>query len=123
MPKQILEDLELLHRQLERLSRPGDLARHEVHFQVLVLELEHLIRASAAEERADACEQLRDGEWLHEVVVGSAVEPAHAIAHRVLGGEDKHGRLQPALEYGRQDHEPTRKRVVTCKGIDYGGWR
>jgi hypothetical protein len=88
MPKQILQDLKLLRRQLERLSRSYHLARHEIHFQVLVLKLEHLIRSPSAEERADAREQLRDRERLHEVIVGSTVEPTHAIVDRVLGRED-----------------------------------
>jgi hypothetical protein len=106
MAKQVLENVELFHRELNRLPGPGNLAGHEIHFEIFMLELEHLIRPAAAEERADAREQLRDRERLHQVVVGSTVEPAHAVVDRILGREDQDGRLKTALADGRQDLEP-----------------
>src|SRR5262245_45434166 len=106
MAKQVLENLELLHGELDPLPGARDLARHEIHFQILVLQLEDLIGSAAAEERADAGEQLGDRERLYEVVVGSAVEAAHAIVDSILGREDQNWRLQPAFADGRQDLEP-----------------
>jgi hypothetical protein len=106
MAKQVLENFELFHSELNRLPSPGDLAGHEIHLEILVLELEHLIRPAASEERADAHEQLRDRERLHQVVVGSTIESAHAVVDRVLGLEDHDGRLKAALADGCQDLEP-----------------
>src|SRR6266567_5578997 len=53
MAQQVLEQLEFLHRELERLPSPHDLPRHEVHRQVILLQLEDLIWAPAAQERTD----------------------------------------------------------------------
>ena len=62
-----------------------------------------MIRPAAPQERADAREELREGERLHEVIVGAAVEAADPIVDRVPGGEDEDGGLQPALAQCRQD--------------------
>jgi hypothetical protein len=43
MAEQIFEDLELLQRELEGPPGPHNLARHEVHRQVVVVQLQDLI--------------------------------------------------------------------------------
>src|SRR5262245_57921135 len=106
MAKQVLENLELLHGQLDRLPGADHLARHEIHFEILVLQFEYLIGPPAAEECADACEELRDRERLHQVVVSSTIEPAHAIADGVPGRKDQDRRLKPTFADRRQDLEP-----------------
>src|SRR5216684_1208394 len=97
MPQQVLEDLELLYRQLECLSRPDHLARHEIHLEVVLPELQNLVRPAATQERADPREELRQSERLHEIVIGPAVQPTHAIVDRVLRGEDQDRGLQATL--------------------------
>jgi hypothetical protein len=79
MPKQVLENLKFLGRQRESLSRLHYSSCHGIHFKILVLELEDLIRSPAPEERGDAGEQLRDSERLDEVVVGSVVEATRSL--------------------------------------------
>src|SRR5215813_3620939 len=106
MPEQVLEDFELLHRQLECLSRPAYLARDEIHLEVVLPELQDLVRATAAQERADAREEFRERERLHEIIIGPAVEPTHAIVDGVLRGEDQDRGLQPAFAQRRQDLDP-----------------
>src|SRR2546422_4154166 len=39
--RSVLEDLELLHRQLECLARADHLARHEIHLEVVLRSEEH----------------------------------------------------------------------------------
>src|SRR5262245_52399636 len=106
MAKQVLENLELFHGELECLAGADDLARHEIHLEIFVLKLQHLIRSAAAEERADTGEQLRDRKRLDEVVVGSAVESPYAIVDGVLGRENQDRCLKATLTDGRQDLEP-----------------
>ena len=105
MSKQILEDLELLHREVEHLARPRHFPRQEIHLQIILVKLENLIRASATKQRPNPSEHLGNCKRLHEIVVGAAVESAHAIIDRVLRREDEDRRLQPALAQRREDCE------------------
>jgi Domain of Unknown Function (DUF1080) len=105
MPKHILENLEFLHREIERLPRARHLPRHEIHLQVTMLKLEDLMWPPATQERPNSGEQLRYGEGLHEIVVRAAVQPPHAIVDGVLRREDQHGRLKATLTERRQDFE------------------
>ena len=50
-----------------------------------------------ARQRTCARKQLLGGKRLDEVVVGSAVQPAHAIVDSIFGGENQDGRLKTAL--------------------------
>jgi len=60
---------------------------------VEVVDLEHsrTLRLPPPHERSQPGQQLREREWLDEVVVGARVEPRDPVAHRVAGGEHQHG--------------------------------
>jgi len=89
---------------------PRDVARHQVHRKVVLLQLQELIRATPAQERADSRQQLGERKGLDEVVVGAAVESMHAIGNGVLGRQDEDGRLEPAPAEGGEDLEPVTPR-------------
>ena len=76
---------------------PHDLASHEVHSQVILLQSQDLIRAAAAQEGTDSRQQLRKRKGFDEVVVGAAVESVHPIVDGVLGGQDQDGRRESLL--------------------------
>src|SRR5437016_12527653 len=77
VPQEELEERELGPRQLDQLAAAPHLARARVELEVG--EAEHLARAvaAAAEEGADAREQLLERERLRDVVVRARVEPGH----------------------------------------------
>jgi hypothetical protein len=91
MAEEILEHLEFLRREIESLPSPHDLASHEVHRQVVLLEPQDLIRAAAAQEGTNSRQQLRERKGFDEVVVGAAVESVHTIVDGVLGRQDQDG--------------------------------
>jgi hypothetical protein len=45
--------------------------------------------ARPAQQRLDAGDQLRECEWLHEIIIGPSVQAADPILHRVPGGQDE----------------------------------
>src|SRR5262245_54355006 len=111
MAQQKLEDVELLRGQFERLRSPRDLARHEIHFEIVVLELQDLVHPPAAKQCADSREQLGEGERLDQVIVGAAVQSLHPVLDSVFRREDEYWRLNPALAQRVQNVEtvPPRK--------------
>ena len=100
VPHQSLEQRELLRGQLDLHAAASDLAAGRVEAQVPDLEHRGPFRPAAPGERAKPGVQLGERERLHEVVVGAAVEPSHAILDRVAGREDQHRRPHPALAQG-----------------------
>ena len=58
-------------------------------------DLHHIPRlpGGAADQRTQPGQQLIEVERLHHIIVGPAVQAAHAIAGGVAGGQHQHGRL------------------------------
>jgi len=63
-----------------------------------------------AGEGPDPRDQFREGEGLHQVVVGAGVQAAHAGIHRILGREDQHRKVEAPLPKGLQDLEAAASR-------------
>ena len=58
-----------------------------------VADLDHGVghACAAANQRAEASEQLGESKRLDDIIIRAGVEPAHAVADTVAGGEDEHG--------------------------------
>src|SRR5689334_21109345 len=56
--QEVLEDFELLHREIECLCSARGPARHEVHLEILVLKPENLVQTPTAHQGPDARKQL-----------------------------------------------------------------
>jgi hypothetical protein len=72
-------------------------ALHRVAIERDIQEFENATRfrsvVAATPERSDACEQLVESERLHEVVVGTSVEPVDPIANGGASGQHEDGDL------------------------------
>ena len=97
VPQQVLEQLELTTGELERSSAPNDAPRHEVHLEIRDLQPNDIRRTAATEQRANAREQLRQRERLHQVIVRTQVQPRHSVVDSIARRENEHWRLDPAL--------------------------
>ena len=94
--EQELEQVELGLGELELTVAAPRLAARGIEREVA--DAQHLVvagHARAAQQRAQARQQLVERERLHEVVVGAGVEPGDAVAHLVAGGEHEHGVRSP----------------------------
>src|ERR1700730_294385 len=105
MAEQVLAHLEFLHGELKRLPSSHNFARHEVHGQVVLLQLQDLIWAATAQERTDSRQQLRERKGLDEIIVSAAVESMDAIIDGILRRKNQDGRLEPTLAQSDEDLE------------------
>ena len=96
MAQQVFEQLEFTYRQVDDVLTARDLARDQIDIEIADRQARRLRRTAAADERANARNQLGKGEWLDEVVVGAAVEAGDAVLERVARGQYQNGRLQSA---------------------------
>ena len=91
VPEQVLQQLELADRELDRAAAAGDLPLDEVHLEVARGEADRFDRPSSpAQERSRARQHFREGERFHQIVVGAAIEAVHAILERVARGQEEH---------------------------------
>jgi hypothetical protein len=100
-----LEESELLRAQVELTVAAPRLVRGRVETQRPDLEHGGPFRGRPAREGAEAGEQLVEGEGLRQVVVGSRIEPAHAILDRVTRGQHQDRRPDPVLAEPAADVE------------------
>ena len=98
------EELVLLSGELDRLAVLGDLAGARIEADVTGDELGRGISRRAANECAQACDQLLGLERLGEVIVGAGVEPCDLVRPAVACGQHQHRHLAaflaPAVEHG-----------------------
>jgi hypothetical protein len=88
---EIVEEGELLGGQRERHALPGDLKPCRVHYERS--DFESRVRRNVAPEKSpDPSRQLGESKRLHEVVVGSRIQPRHAIADIVSSGQHQDSR-------------------------------
>ena len=76
---EVLEQRELLGRQLDRRLAALDRVRHGVEDQIADRDRRGALDRPSTGERAQTGEELGERERLDEVVVGSRVEPLHPI--------------------------------------------
>src|SRR6185503_20347378 len=81
----------------------GHLARHDIDIEIGDAKPEHIHGATATEQRANSREQFLKGERLDQIVVGSAVEAAHAVFHGVASREQEDRSFKTSLADGRED--------------------
>src|SRR4051812_1717376 len=84
---QVLEQLELALREVDRALAAGDLVGVRVEHQVADPQRGHAARRPAPQQRTQACQQLLALERLDQVVVGPDVEPFDARLERVARGQ------------------------------------
>ncbi len=117
-----------------RVSSIGALASEHLpcrRIERQVGEAEHAVivrRVAAPQQRAQAGQQLREGERLRQVVVGSRVEPLDPLAHGRPRGQEQDGRAVAcraqgpagveAVELGHEDVEDDRVRPSRLDGAE-----
>jgi len=74
--------------------RGADVMNWPVGQRLQIGDAEHgaLLGRAPPPERAKARQQLAEVEWLHQVVVGSRVEPGDAVMNRIARGQHQDGR-------------------------------
>src|SRR6185312_576892 len=100
---EVAEQLILLRRELHRLATLGDLARARVEADVAGIELARRIARRAADQRAQAGDQLFGLEGLGEIIVGPRVEAGHLVRPAVARGKHQDGHLTPFLPPAVED--------------------
>ena len=99
---------QLLGRQVQGMAGPLGLLRRQVDAHVAIGERHYLERATATYQGAGAGEQLLEGKWLAEIIVGAGVESAHPVADRVARREEEHGRGPTLAAMALQDRQAVR---------------
>jgi hypothetical protein len=92
MAHEVLQQLELARRQIDRGAVARDLARAQIDIEAGDPQPRQLTAAPAPNQRPHAGDQLGEGKWLDEIVVGAGIEPEDAIVDGVLGRENQHRR-------------------------------
>ncbi len=106
MTQQILEQLELADRQVEKAIAPDGAPRHKVQLKVGRLQTKDLGWTAPTEQGANAREQFRKRKWLDQIIVGAQIQSEHAVLHAVARGQDENWCLKMALSQRLQDLEP-----------------
>ena len=96
MPEQKCEQGKLTRLQVDQLASTGDFTGDEIKRYVASDKFRRLgRRAGATDERVHARQQLGKCERFRQIVITSALKPAHAIVNRALGAEEEDGRQPP----------------------------
>ena len=80
MTRQIFEETKFAWLEIDDMAVSGNRPRHQIDLQVGVLQYrldERSPRATA--QGIHPCNELREGEWLGEIVISAGVEPGNAI--------------------------------------------
>src|SRR5204862_7608380 len=101
--QQVLEQFELATGEIDQLVATDDTAADEIELEIRNLEPQHIGGTASAHQGANPCEELRQRERFHQVVVGAEIEPEHAIINAVTGREDQDRRVDAALAQCLQD--------------------
>src|SRR5262245_3960832 len=114
VPGEERQEQELLRRQIEPSSPAGGAVTDEVDLEIGDMEPLGVAARTAAQDRADAGQQLGEREGLHQVVVRSELEPLHAVRHGVAGGEKEDRGLLAGAAQLREDRPavPSREHDV-----------
>jgi len=64
-----------------------------VQLQVGEAQCRRRVGLAAAQEGAHAGQQLDEGEWLDQIVIGAGLQPADPILDAVAGGEQQDGHI------------------------------
>jgi len=104
--KEVLEDGAFPARQKERAAADADIALDCVERDIAGMKGRSESAAGTPQERIDPRNELRHCERLDEVVIGSRVQPAHAIVDRVAGREHQNGGLVAGGPHVRENAEP-----------------
>src|SRR5208282_2486085 len=87
---EIFEHLKLSRQQVDFLVPAGYRPRHQVEFEIADAQNPFLAGAFAApNQRLDPRNQLREGEWLDEVIVAARPQAAHAFVDLAERADDQ----------------------------------
>ena len=104
------EQLELATGEVDRTIAANDSPCDEVHFEVGDFEPKDLRRTTAAQERANPREQLRQRERLHQIIVRSAIQSKDSILDAAARRENEHRCLDVPLSERLENLEPAAAR-------------
>ena len=90
-PHERLEQRELLGRERDLVAAATDLPGRRVEHQITNAQGGRALGLPAPYQRPQARKQLREGERLHQVVVGTGVEPRDAVLDGVAGRQHQDG--------------------------------
>src|SRR2546428_32110 len=96
MAQQVLEEVELAGRELDRPASPRHASADQIHLEVGRLQPEDLIGPTPTEQGTNAGKKLWEGEGLHEVIVPTAIEPEDPVLDRIPGRQNENGRAEAA---------------------------
>src|SRR5262245_23897959 len=123
MAEQVLEDLELLRGQVQKLGSSRDAPSDEIHLDIVVLQLQHLIHPPAPKQSANTGEQFREGEGFDEVIIGATVESVNSVVDRVPCREDQDRCLDAPVPERAEDFKtitPWKHQVEDEEVEDFG---
>jgi hypothetical protein len=97
MTHEVLEQLEFATSELQRHIAAGDSPAEDIDLEIRHSESQRLSPAASPHEGANARDQFRKGERLHEIVVGAGLESQHAVLYSVTRSQDEHWRMDAAV--------------------------
>ena len=92
MEHEVPEEGEFLRCQIEAIAVPVGLMPGRVEIECAKPDGGTFVDGRSSSQRADARCELREAEWLHDIVVGAVVEAADAIVERIPRREHQHTR-------------------------------
>ena len=97
VPRQVLQERVLLGRKVDARAPARHFAGGGIKDQVSGAKDCALGGRLPAGQRADSRRQLGEGEWLHQIVVRPAVQPAHAVLDGITRRENEDGRARSSF--------------------------
>ncbi len=89
---EVLEQPEFLGSEFDGAIPAADRVSTDIDFQIATCDHHSAMRLLASKKGADPCHELLVGEGLDEVVVGTAVEPVHAVGDPIRAVSMRMGR-------------------------------
>src|ERR1019366_1087750 len=83
MTQQVFKQLKLAGRQLEEPFATYRPSRHQVQLEVRGLQTKDFGRTTAAQQRPNSSEELRQREGLDQVVIGAQIQAQDTVIHTV----------------------------------------
>src|SRR5581483_2916254 len=103
---QVFEQIELTSRKFDTPAGALDSARYQVHMEVSHVQAQGTLHAPPAQQCLNACQKLRHGKRLYQVVIGARGEAADTVVYAVLRGEDDHQAFLIQVAPGSENLQP-----------------
>src|SRR5262249_25204449 len=114
VPQEVFEQLEFARGQVEQPVRSNGPVVDQVHFEVCRLQSAAFRGSTAAQQRANPGEELRQGEGRDQVVISAQIDATDAVVDAISGGQNQDRSVDTALPKGVENVEAvsTRKHQV-----------